>query len=196
MAASGNWYRYGSKATTESQIRIDIRWLKKQGYLHPGVESALSWTCRGKQAGTICFRMEVDCMILNYRQRPSNGEWEPVSQTIAFGRTFCNYGGHRTWFLCKNCGRRVALLYGAGKYFLCRHCYNLTYSSQQENRSERLMRKGAKIRERLGVNTSSITPIIFKPKNMHWKTFNRLRIEAENAELRSWLNIGKQWGII
>ena len=28
---SGSWYRWDSKTTTESQHRIDIRWLKKHG---------------------------------------------------------------------------------------------------------------------------------------------------------------------
>jgi hypothetical protein len=27
----------------------------------------------------------------------------------------------------------VAVLYGAGKYFACRHCYDLTYTSCQES---------------------------------------------------------------
>ena len=35
-SGSGSWHRWDSKATTESQLRIDIRWLKKQEYLRPG----------------------------------------------------------------------------------------------------------------------------------------------------------------
>ena len=52
------------------------------------------------------------------------------------------------------CGRHVAVLYGLGLRFLCRHCYQLSYSSQQENASDRMMRKARKIRERLGASDS------------------------------------------
>lgn len=48
------------KDTTESQYRIDIRWLNKQGYLKPCVWGSLSWSSRGKQTGCINYRMESD----------------------------------------------------------------------------------------------------------------------------------------
>lgn len=121
---SGNWLRWNSKSTTESQHRIDIRWLKKQGYLRPGKFGSLSWSRGDKKTGSIGFRMEADRMFLNYRHRPHDGEWENVVQTVSFDRTPCNYGGHRSWFLCPQCCRRVAVIYGAGKYFLCRHCHD------------------------------------------------------------------------
>ena len=192
---SGSWWRYGSKATTESQHRIDIRWLKKHGYLHPDSFGSLSWSRRGEQTGSIRYRMEEDRMILNYRHRPREGEWEDVEQAITFNRTSCNYGGHRTWFLCPRCWKRVAVLYGAGKYFFCRHCYNLTYGCQQEGRSDRLMRKARKIRERLGASDNLSESILFKPKNMHQKTFDRLRREAEHANNFSWLIMGQRLGL-
>ncbi len=120
-------------------------------------------------------------MVLNYRHRPHGGEWAPVEQTISFDHTPCNYGGFRTWFLCSRCERRVGVLYGAGKYFFCRHCYDLAYASQQEDEATRLIRKARKIRERLGASDDLMEPILLKPKNMHWATFHRLRREAEQA---------------
>lgn len=182
---SGDWYRLNSKATTERQDRIDMRFLKKQGCLRPGYMGSLSWSCGGKETGSINYRMEANRMILNYRHRPRNGEWEPVEQVISFDRTPCNYGGYRLWFRCPHCYRRVAILYGAGKYFFCRHCYNLTYSSQQESRMDRLMRKARKIRKRIGASNDLFMPILFKPKHMHQKTFARLRIEADCANYHS-----------
>jgi hypothetical protein len=51
----------------------------------------------------------------------------------------------RWWFICplvvndRPCRRRVAKLYGAGKYFGCRTCKGLAYESSQEaHRSERV----------------------------------------------------------
>lgn len=192
---SGSWYRWNSKSTNESQHGIDIRWLKKQGSLLPGKSGSLSWSRGDNQTGSINFRMETDHMVLNYRHRPHGGEWEDVEQTISFDRTPCNYGGYRTWFLCPRCWKRVAVLYGAGKYFLCRHCYGLTYKSQQENKADRLMRKARKIREKMGGGPSLIPPFPNKPTNMHWKTYCRLREKAELANNLSCLIMAKRFGI-
>lgn len=193
---SGNWYRWDSKKTTDSQHGIDIRWLKKNGYLRPGSMGTLSWSCRGEQTGSIGYIMEADRMILNFRHRPPGGDWQQVEQIIYFDRTPCNYGGHRKWFLCSRCSRRVALLYGAGKYCLCRHCYYLSYESQQESAPSRLLLKVQKIRKRLG--GSSATGEIFpeKPKGMHWKTYWRLRDEAEKAEELGWAIAFYKFGIL
>jgi hypothetical protein len=192
---SGHWFGSESKTTTESQHRIDIRWLKKQGLLRPGSVGSLSWSSRGSETGSIRYSMEADRMILNYRHRLNGGEWEQVEQVISFSRTPCNYGGNRTWFLCPKCRKRVALLYGSGKYFFCRHCYDLTYSSQQETKVDRLMRKQWKIRRRLGASENLSEPILNKPKNMHWKTFERLRREAQDANELSWQIMGQRFGI-
>ncbi|MEA1946461.1 MAG: hypothetical protein U9N83_04055 [Thermodesulfobacteriota bacterium] len=192
---SGSWYRWDAKSTTESQHRIDARWLKKQGYLRPGNFGLLSWSRRNKQTGSIGYRMEADHMVLNYRHRPHGGEWETVEQTVSFDRTPCNYGKHRTWFHFPRCWKRIAVLYGAGKYFFCRHCYNLTYSSQQESRADRLMRKARKIRERMGGSGNLLEPFPDKPKNMHWKTYWRLHERSEHANTLSCLIMGQQLGI-
>jgi hypothetical protein len=194
MGGYGSGNRWDSKITTESRYWLDIRRLKKQGLLRPGTMGLLSWSWRDKKTGTIGYMMEADRMVLIYRHRPHGGEWEPV-EAISFDRTPCNYGGFRTWFLCPHCRRRVALIYGAGKYFLCRHCYDLTYASQQENRADRLMRKARKIRRRLGMGDNLIEPILFKPKNMHQKTFDRLRIEEDYANTLSWVIADQKLGL-
>jgi hypothetical protein len=191
---SGHWYRWDSKATVESQHRIDIRWLKKKGFLQPGNMGSLSWSWLNEQTGSINFKMEAGHMVLNYRHRPHGGEWTPVEQEVSFDWTPCNYGGQRTWFLCPRCWQRVAVLYGAGKYFFCRHCYGLAYSSQQESKPDRLMRKAGKIWARLGASANLMESILFKHKNMHKKTFDRLREEAEQANNLAWTIMEQRWG--
>ena len=61
-------------------------------------------------------------LIYRYRIGPG-AEWEDVQEPISLEWTACNFGGERPWFVCPGagCGRRVALLYGPGRYFLCRH---------------------------------------------------------------------------
>lgn len=191
---SGDWYRWNSKTTTESQHGIYIWWLKKHGCLQPKT-GTLSWSRGNDQTSSIGFRIETDRMVLNYRHRPRGGEWENVEQVVLFDRTLCNYGGHRTWFLCPRCWQRVAVLYGAGKYFWCRHCYGLTYSSQQESRQDRLMRKARKIRKRMGGGNSLLDSFPDKPMNMHWKTYGRLREVSEQANHFSLIIMAQRLGI-
>ena len=178
---SGSWYRWDSKPTTESQKRIDIRWFNKMGYLRPNAIGSLTWSIQNRKIGAIDFRVEEDRLMLFYRYRLSGEEWSEVEQAISLDLTPCNYGGNRKWFLCPGCGRRVAILYGAGKYFHCRYCYGLTYSSQQESEPDRLMRKVRKIRRQLGGSDISLDAFPLKPKSMHWKTYWRMRDKAEQA---------------
>ena len=191
---SGNWYRWDSKTTTESQHSVDVRWMKKQGYLRPGVAGSLTWSWGGKQTGFINYRMETGRMVLSYRYRRHGGEWEDVEEIVLLDWTPCNYGGKRAWVLCPHCNRRVAVLYGAGRYFLCRHCYDLTYASQQVQRYERLMEKARAIRKRLGGGNNLLEPFPGKPKSMHWKTYYRLREKAEHANHFSLVLAAQRFG--
>lgn len=184
-SGSGSYYRWDSKETTESQHRIDIRWLKAQGYLRTGYFGTIFWSFREEKTGSIGYHVESDCIVLKYRRREGGGDWESIEQRINFDWTPCNYGGHRTWFLCSKCNRRVAVIYGAGKYFLCRHCCNLTYSSQQEGHADRMMRKARKIRKRLG-STAPHESWVSKPKDMHYKTYYKLLEQADAYESLGW----------
>jgi hypothetical protein len=140
---------------------------------------SLSWSKGGKKTGFVDYKVQSDKIILYYRFRENGGEWEAVVQELSFDWTSCHYGGHRVWFRCPQCARRIAILYGAGRYFLCRHCYNLTYSCQREGQIGRLIRKAQKLRKKLGSSGNLAEPIWEKPKNMHNKTFFRLSTEAE-----------------
>ena len=112
------------------------------------------------------------------------------------GRTPCNFGGERPWFVCHRvtCGRRVAILYGPGKYFLCRRCYDLRYESQREDNKDRALRRAQKIRQRLGGSANMMEPFPDRPKGMHHDTYMRLRSEHDEAEIehpasaREWLD--------
>ena len=193
---SGSKGRWDAMPTTESQKRIDIRWLKQTGCLMPGTIGHLSWSYGGEPSGDIMYKMKDDTMTLNYNYRWNDGELEPVEQTIHFDRTPCHFGGFRKWFLCSGCGRRVAVLYGRGKLFLCRHCYGLAYGSQQETEVDRMLRKCRKIRDRLGASTNMTEPIWEKPKGMHRRTFDRLRMEADAANAHAWGIMGHRFGVV
>lgn len=181
-------YRFGGKDTTDGQHSLNVNWLNRHGYLTPGRSSSVRWTRGDRETGNIGLRAEAGRLVLVYRSRSHGGEWEDVEEPVRLTWTPCNYGGERPWFVCPgaHCGRRVGTLYGAGKYFLCRHCYNLAYDCQREREQDRLLRKAQDIRKRLGGSASMADLFPWKPKGMHWKTYERLRNRAENAELRMW----------
>jgi hypothetical protein len=84
------------------------------------------------------------------------------------------------------------VLHAAGKYFLCRHCYDLTYQSQQDNKMYRALHRAQKIRERLGGSANMTEPFPEKSKGMHWETYERSWWEHHEAEMEQLAEI-KGW---
>ena len=98
---SGNWYRWDKKTSCEEVNRIDIRVMKKNGWLEPGWRRRMSWNCGGEPSGDISYQVDVNGITLSYRSRTHSGdEWNDIEERVWFDRTPCNYGGHRLWFRC------------------------------------------------------------------------------------------------
>ena len=198
---SGNWYRFDKKTTTGESQSVDVRYLHREGLLKSGSWFSLRWSRADRETGSIGGVVEgtqpPERVILTYRHRRGpDGEWENLREPVSLSWTACNFGGERPWFICPvaGCGRRVAILYGPGKYFLCRRCYDLVYESQRDNAMYRALHKAQAIRERLGGSANMMKPVPEKPKGMHWKTYDQLwweHHEAEMAQLagmREWLD--------
>jgi hypothetical protein len=123
--------------------------------------------------------MEADQVVLDYRNRSAHhnsGEWESMSYAVRLDWTPCTMGGQRVWWRCPGvgCGRRVAVLYG-GRVFACRSCHHLAYRSQREAVDDRAIRRADTIRRRLGWVPGILHGNGWKPKGMHWRTFERLQ---------------------
>jgi hypothetical protein len=198
---SGNWYRFDKKTTTDECDSVDVRYLHREELLKPGRWFSLRWSRAGRETGSIRGAVERSDrpkhLPLFYRHRSGPGnEWEDVREPVSLEWTACTFGGERPWFTCPGagCDRRVAVLYGLGKYFLCRHCYDLVYESQRENEMHRALRRAQAIRERLGGSPNMTKPFPEKPKGMPWETYDRLwweHYEAEMTQLvgmREWLD--------
>lgn len=184
------------KDTTGDMQALDVRRLQRDGLLIPGLVFGWQWSIRGKEVASIQIRTEVKCVILNYRIRSNSGEWRPMEYPVYLEWTGLHYGGRRPWFLCpkEGCGRRVAILFG-GSIFACRHCHKLAYECQRETNDDRAMRRADHIRRRLGWRPGIANPTGWKPKGMHWRTFERLRTEHDAFVSASLAGMAKRLGI-
>ena len=178
---SGNRCRFG-RDTTDDLRSIDIRELKKKGWLKTGHSLTISWSRQGQKIASIQLLVSENHVTLDYRTRIRGEEaWQNKNYNIALDHTPCHYGGSRVWFRCPCCHKRIAILYG-GALFICRHCQNLTYESQKEGELDRLTRQADKIRERLHWEGGILNGGGWKPKGMHWKTFYRLEAQHDQIE--------------
>jgi hypothetical protein len=178
-----------ARATVDTARSLDVNKLHKAGCLKTGSAGGWQWTEAGERVAWIQLRADSDHLHLNYRVRASDEEWQDVSETIWIVRVPGRYGGERPYFICPGvvngivCCRRVVKLYGGGRYFLCRHCYRLTYPSQREGEWDRLIRRANKIRARLGGAPGLASRFPPRPKGMWQRTYERLRQRAVEAEL-------------
>jgi hypothetical protein len=187
---SGRLKGYG-KRKAEDALPVDIRKWNRQGLIYPGSMITSSWSIGGRVYSSIGAVAKVDRLTLQY-----NHSGKPVEQDIMFTWTRCNFGGKRIWFLCPYCNRRCAVVYSCGKYFACRICGKIAYRTQSETSRERLFSKADKLRKKIGAKAGAANPLpIFKPKNMHYTTWMRLRWQIELLESRGFRDLGRMMNL-
>ncbi len=193
---SGRHWHWNVKNTVEDYRSIDVRRWAREGFLSPGRRFGWQWSIEGEKVASIQAQAGHGQVRLIYRSQDYGDEWESHDYPVRLLSQPCHYGGHRKWFACpaQECGRRVAKLYG-GRIFACRHCYQLAYPSQREADFQRGQRQADKIRGRLGWADDPDLMEGIKPKGMHWRTYQRLVEELQDAECRSnlgWANFISQ----
>ena len=170
------------KPTCESRNSIDIRRWHREGRLREGSRFICSWLRNGRPSGGMIVATSSGSALLCFSYRSANADWKPVTQRVAITTTHCAFGGQRSWFLCSNCNRPVALLYIAGSRFSCRRCCGLVYASQQQTFRDHLLNQARCIRMQLGGGPSLLEPFPDRPRYMHSSQYNRLRCRAEALE--------------
>ena len=180
---------FGGRNTCEICRSIDVRDWHRQGRLRAGRQFSCSWTRGEEPSGSINVRSEVDAVVLIYRARSFLAAgWKPIEQRVPITWTPCHLGGRRPWFICsvrtdgRCCGRRVAVLYGAGELFACRCCSGLAYASQQKDPLVRNVSRSAKIRMRLGGSPHLFGPIPARPRGMWRRTYERHCVDLARVE--------------
>lgn len=144
----GRW-SYSNRTEADGLKKVEIWWLKRHGYLNGckfgGMEWKSGWDDSKSSVGfTVSTYDSGGYIQFRYTQTDQDEQKTEFDYKIPLTTTPCKYGGKRYWFLCplvksdNYCGRRIGVLYKAGNYFGCRHCYDLTYSSQKESRGGNL----------------------------------------------------------
>jgi len=188
---SGRWYRSG-RSTTDQTKSISISYMTRTGGLKTGDAGTLSWRVGEQSIGAISYHCHQDHLQLRYRHKRGQESWQPIQQAIPFDRTPCQFGGQRLWFLCPHCNRRVSKVYGLQELFLCRHCYRLPYSSQNQGRLDRLMSEKHKLGARI-FDSYEHGEGWGKKKGIHWKTYYRLHRRYRELDHSMWMGVAAKF---
>jgi hypothetical protein len=164
---SGNWYRWRKKTTVEDCWTLDANQFMREGVFQVGEFRKLGWVWRltnGPQQADLDYEVDATNLVrpwfrVSYRLIRTG---EVLDYKISLTTSCPNYGGWRWWFLCplsvggRMCGRRVGKLYlpPFGRYYGCRNCHDLTYTSCQ--RSDKRV-------SRLKQNPEELDAIIRRP---------------------------------
>jgi hypothetical protein len=141
------------KTTVEECRALSLVWLRKNGYLRPGVRTGIiQWKNGiGNVIGSITLQSSISIVEgqddgfvrLSYTITNAEGIKTSLDYQVGLATTPCHYGGVRYWFVCplarngQSCRRRTTRLFlpGGATHFGCRVCYDLTYESCQEHDS-------------------------------------------------------------
>ena len=182
MGGFGSGRPGSGRVKAKSCRTLDVNLLHREGCLGPGAISTCEWNHNGAPAGDAELRAGGGFLHLSYCVRVGDSDWQNVEDIITIVRTPCWYGGSRPYFLCLGCGRRVAKLFLRASHFRCRHCYQLSYTSQSEDKGTRALRRARKICARLGGEPEVSCILLRRPKGMHKATFERLVQLADDYE--------------
>jgi hypothetical protein len=180
--------KHRTRKTVESYRTLDVNQLSEMGCLRHGCSSACGWT-DANEVFSINLSAESERLHLRYKVRVEGGKWEHVAETISIVHSRCRFGGSRPYFICPgfrdgiDCGRRITKLHLSHRYFLCRHCNQLVYSSQYETTWQRAHRRANKLKQRLRMDVGIAEPCPEKPKGMWVRTYACLLDEILQAEI-------------
>jgi len=144
MGGYGSRRRLDKRYTVEDCWALDVNWMTRAGIFDStSCTSGTTWwtdPLTGEEISRIGFAVNVPerWLRLHYVLTERN---ESFDYRVGLTTTELPWGGVRRWFICplecdgQCCGRRVGVLYlpPHGRYYGCRHCYNLTYKSCRES---------------------------------------------------------------
>jgi hypothetical protein len=164
------------KKKCEHTMSIDVRRLKRRGWLELGASATLTW---GESSIMIKARAEhvLACWT---------GAALMYTEKLPIIRTAQPFGGERAWWSCPGCSSRCALLYMRSMRWRCRACHRLAYASTLERCPiEQARRKHCRVLRKLGITDPAVlrSPVFnaprlpARPKGMHHVTYSKLAMQ-------------------
>ncbi len=151
--SSSGRYRERNRGTVEAAIRLDLRVMRRQGFLVPGaVTSGVQrwhWVATGQETGSVNVSVDLSDPVSGLVTVRFNLNGEPKVQTIDLTSVPMRFGGRRYYFICPQSGTRCEVLPIAGGVFASRQALRLTYQSQSSDRVDRLRDRARKLEKRL-----------------------------------------------
>ena len=151
--SSSGRYRERNRGTVEAAIRLDLRKMRRQGFLVPGaVTSGVQrwhWVATGHETGSVNVSVNLSDPVSGSVTVRFNLNGEPKVQTIDIASVPMRFGGRRYYFICPRRGTRCEVLPLAGGVFASRQALRLTYQSQSSDRVDRLRDRALKLEKRI-----------------------------------------------
>jgi hypothetical protein len=153
---SGRWREHTKKDIVEDCHVLDVNRWTREGILREGIHHFGGWkwcnAATGEETSSIGYEVNTADMAFPWIRLyyTFTRTQEHMDYKICLQPALPPFGGFRWWFICpllrqrRPCNHRVGKLYlpPSGRYYGCRHCYNLTYEScQQSDQRVSVLRK-------------------------------------------------------
>lgn len=146
-------YRERNRGTVDAAFRLDIRALRRMGFLKPGAVTSgtLRWTytATGQERGSMGVTVNLADPRAGFVVARFNLNDEPRVQEIQLASFPMRYGGRRYYFRCPKHGRCCEVMPMVGGVFASRQAQRMTYQSQSEDYLGRLRDKARRLEKRL-----------------------------------------------
>jgi hypothetical protein len=148
MGGPGSGRRLYRKAVVEDCLQLDAnRWMRQGLRDRVRMAGTWRWIYPGGRSFSVDYELDTREPDEAFAQLWYGWVWTPtgepdwVDYRVDLTATWPHLGGLRWWFVCPllvggvACRRRVGKLYlpPRARYFGCRHCHRLTYTSCQEH---------------------------------------------------------------
>lgn len=139
---SSGRYRTKSRGALETAMRLEMKRVRKCGFLRPGAASTgpMRWTRGGEPSGSITLTVDLSQFGDPFAVLSYSVDGTPRVQRVQIDAVPCRFGGHRFFWRCPVSGRRCLTLAYANGRFACRQAQRLTYAVQSEDALDRVRR--------------------------------------------------------
>jgi hypothetical protein len=145
--------RTRNRGAIENMICLDIRTMRRQGFLRPGAVTkgfqSWSYVATGEESGSVGVTVNLENPEFGLVTVRFLLNGDPRVQEISLESRRMRYGGWRYYFLCPHDQRRCEVMPMIGSVFASRQAHRVTYQSQSNDQVSRLREKASKLEKQL-----------------------------------------------